>query len=277
RFYASGEEGAANRKKAFGCYQRAAEQQHPLAWVELARCHLEGDGTSVNLDAARDCATKAFSAGERERAVPCLIELMKRAPERSADAIQTVLEMESVASPAGFNDVRTYGPGVAQLQTMLARYYDQRGLFGRAARLYTQSGSQDPDVLSRHAELTAVRACETCAGAGKTQSSVACPTCSGKGSVQCGECDGRGKLLIPGSPACSTCGGSGGMVQDGRAIACGTCNGTGKGKGSVIKQSCAACVAGRVPCRACTGGRILITKDCALCRGSGSRALAESS
>jgi DnaJ-class molecular chaperone len=157
----------------------------------------------------------------------------------------------------------------------LAKYLDQKGSFAAAARLYAQSGNGNAAAAHRHAELTAVQACDVCGGIGKTQTLTPCPVCVGKGTVMCGTCDGRGFSFIPGSPPCTTCGGSGGIVQDGRTASCSACGGTGKGKGSVIKQPCVQCSHGKSPCRECDGGWIKLIKECAACRGVGSRALAD--
>jgi len=65
------------------------------------------------------------------------------------------------------------------------------------------------------------------------------------------------------------------MVQEGRTVGCSACGGTGKGKGSVIKQTCGQCANGRAPCRECVGGWIKLMKECGDCRGAGLRALAD--
>lgn len=263
------------RSEALAYYERAAGQRHVPAWAEVARGRLRGWGGAADYDGACAWAVRAFEAGEREKALPLLIELMQRAPDRAANAIQEMLEHEQVASAAGFSDVRVGGPSMAQLQTLLGRYFDQQGKFSEAARFYARSGSRDPAVLHRHAELTTARACETCGGTGKIQSFTPCPTCGGKGTVICGVCDGRGYSYVPGTPPCTTCGGSGAMEQDGRTVACSACGGTGKGKGSVVKQECPACMRGRTACRECTGGRIKTLKECPDCHGTGARALAD--
>lgn len=275
RLYETGEAGNKAPAQALACYQRAAERSHAPALAEMARCRLRGIGAAVDYDAASAWAVRAFEAGEREKAIAILIEIMQRAPERAANAVQTMIEHEQVAAPAGFSDVRTGGSSMAQLQTLLARYLDQRGRFGDAARFYAQSGNHDPAVVARHAELTTAHPCEACGGAGKIQTFTPCPTCSGKGTVICSVCDGRGYSFVPGTPPCTTCGGSGSMEQEGRSVACGACSGTGKGKGSVIKQTCPTCAHGRVPCRECTGGRIKVMKECPECHGTGARALAD--
>ncbi len=274
RFYESGR-AERSPEKAFICYQRAAEKGHPAAWIEAARCHLRGAGTPINFDAARGWAVKAYDAGEREQSVAMLIELMQRAPDRTAAAVQQMFEREFVAAPSGFVDVRLAGESVRQLQTMLAKYFDQKGQFAQAAKFYAKSGSTDAAVVQRRVELTTPHTCDACTGSGKIHTTVACGICSGKGSVLCSMCNGRGFSLKAGAPPCTTCDGSGGVVQDGRAVACSACDGTGRGKGSVTKEPCPTCASGRVPCRTCDSGRIKVTKECLSCRGSGSRALAD--
>jgi len=276
RLYENGGGTAKSAAKAFTCYVRAAEKQFEPAWTQVARCCLRGAGTPADPDAACAWAAKAFAAGEREESVPILIELMRREPDCAASAVEELFEHEQVAAPAGFVDIRSAGPSVAELQTLLARYFDQKKQFAQAARFYGKSGSHDPTVVNRFAELTAAHACETCGGTGKLQTSVPCPTCGGKGTVICSACDGRGYILVPGAPPCTICGGTGGVVQDGRAVVCAACGGTGKGKSSVTKQDCTQCSRGRVPCRACKDGRINLTKECPACHGTGSRALADS-
>lgn len=275
RLYEEGGGVAASPENAFGCYQRAAEQRHVPAWPEMARRYLRGEGVPQDLDQARDWACRAFSAGEQARALPILIELMQTAPERAASAVQLLFDNEQVAAPAGFEDTRLIGASMAELQTQLARYLDQKGRYGQAARFYERSGSRDPGVVKRRAELTTVRPCETCSGAGKVKTTAPCPTCGGKGTVQCPVCDGRGFSYMPGSPPCSTCAGSGQIQQEGRQFVCSACGGTGKGKSSVVKQPCPSCTQGRTACRECTGGRIVSLKECPDCHGHGSRALAE--
>ncbi|HTO03913.1 MAG TPA: hypothetical protein VL069_09440, partial [Opitutus sp.] len=263
-------------EKAFACYLRAAASESLVeAWLHTARCHLRGIGTPRNFDHARDWAVRAFASGEREQSVPMLFELMREAPDRTASAVQELLAHEQIAAPSGFQDTRIGGPSVAKLRMQVARFLDQKGAFGAAARLYAQTGNTDPAAAQRHAELTAVLSCNACVGVGKLQVSTACPACVGKGTVTCSVCDGRGFNLIPGSPPCTTCGGSGGMVQEGRTVTCSTCSGTGKGKGSVVKKVCEQCAHGRAPCRECVGGWIKVAKECPECRGAGSRALAD--
>lgn len=262
--------------KAFACYREAAEKKHVPAFAEVARRYLQGDGTAVDLDQARDWACRAFAAGEQEAALPLLIELMATAPERTAPAVQQMFEQEQVAGAAGFDDTRIGGPSMAQLQLQLARFFDQSGNYAQAAKFYEKSGSRDAAVVKRRGELTTVRPCETCGGLGKVKQSPPCPTCEGKGTVLCPLCDGRGYSFAPGSPPCSTCGGSGQVRQDGRVFACSTCGGTGKAKSSVIKQPCPNCAQGRAACRECGGtGRRTVLKECPDCHGAGARALAD--
>jgi len=282
RLYDNGGAAVASPAKAFACYLRAAEQKYLPACPEVARCYLNGTGTPPDLDQARDWAARAYAAGEREKSIPILIQLMKQAPDRTAPALEELFEHVQVAAPAGFQDTRISGPSMAQhqinitlLQTLLAQYLDQKGHFGEAARLYAQSGNQDPAIVTRHAELTMVHPCETCGGRGKVDTFTPCPTCDGKGTVLCSFCDGRGYVFVPGTPPCTTCDGAGTVMQDGRLVTCAACGGTGKGKGSVIKQDCTHCNQGRVPCRDCEGGRIKVTKECPDCHGTGARALAD--
>lgn len=276
RLYEEGSGVPASPAKAFECYKRAAEKKHVPAWPEVARRYLRGDGAAQDFDQARDWACRAFAAGEKENALPILLELMNAAPERTAPSVQAMFDEEQVAAVAGFEDTRIGGPSMAQLQVQLARYFDQKGNYGQAAKFYERSGNRDPAVVRRRVELTTVRPCEACAGAGKVKHSVPCPTCDGKGTVLCPACDGRGYSFAPGSPPCSTCAGSGKVNQDGRIFACSTCGGTGKGKSSVIKQTCTHCAQGRTACRECTGGRIVTMKECPDCHGSGAHALADS-
>ncbi|MEO7598911.1 MAG: hypothetical protein ABIV50_08260 [Opitutus sp.] len=275
RLYQSGEGTEASAEKAFRCLVRAAEKTHVPAFPEVAECLLKGTGTPTSLDGALDWAARAYAAGEREKSVPILMELMQQLPDRTAAAIQDLFEHEQIAAPAGFRDRRSYGPSVARMRLQVAKFLDQKGSFGAAARLYAQTAGGDAEAAHRHAELTLVHPCEACGGDGKIQTSVTCPTCGGKGSVLCGACDGRGYNLIPGAPPCATCGGSGHIVQEGRNVTCSTCAGTGKGKGSVTKQPCSQCAHGRAPCRECEGGRIKLIKECPECRGVGARALAD--
>ncbi|MEO6003646.1 MAG: hypothetical protein ABIZ04_05880 [Opitutus sp.] len=276
RLYEAGEGVPASPEKAFRCYRRAADGKYVPAWPDTARCYLRGVGTALDFDQARDWAIRAFEAGAREESIPLLLELMQRAPDRAAAAVQELIEHEQVAAPAGFQDTRIGGPSMATLRMTLAKYLDQKGSFGAAARLYAQTGAHDAAAAHRHVQLTTVRVCSVCGGGGKVQSSVECPTCGGKGTVMCGSCDGRGYNFVPGTPPCATCSGAGSVIQDGFRALCSACGGTGKGKGSVIKQSCTQCSAGRATCRECVGGRIILSKECPECHGVGSRALADS-
>ncbi len=275
RLYEKGGGVAASPAKAFALYRRAAEQRLTAASSDLARCYARGIGTAPDAAQACDWACRAYIAGERAESVALLMELMHSQPDRTAAAVQEMFEREQVAAPAGFFDSRNTGSSVAQLQVQVAKYFDQRGDFARAARLYAQSGNRDPTIAHRHAELTTARRCETCGGVGKIKTFVSCPTCGGKGTVLCHVCEGRGYTYVPGTPPCATCGGSGVIVQDGQVLSCSACGGTGKGKGSVVKQDCPSCVNGRELCRDCTGGRILLMKECPDCRGTGVRALAD--
>ncbi len=275
RLYEEGEGIAKSAAEARANYRRATDKGSAEAMLEMARCERRGAGAPADLEAAGDWACRAYAAGEREKAVALLIELMKEAPERVAKRVQAMIEQETVAAPAGFEDTRIGTAGMATLKMELARYFDRKGNFAQAARLYAQSGSRDATVVSRRKELTTAHPCEACGGSGRIQSSIPCATCGGKGTVLCHVCDGRGYNLVPGTPPCTTCGGSGTMEQDGKAVACSACGGTGKGRGSVIKKDCTACSHGREACRECTGGRILITKECPECHGTGARALAD--
>jgi TPR repeat protein len=275
RLYEHGEGVEVSAAQAFVHYRRAAQQGLAGAWPEVARCHLRGAGTPIDNAQALHWAGRAFAAGEREKSVPILTELMRREPEHAAAAVAQLLEHEQTAAPAGFQDIRVAGPGIQQLQLMLAHYFDAQGLYAEAARAYARSGKQNRAAAGRLAELTAGHPCPTCNGTGKIQVSLPCPTCGGTGTVLCSHCDGRGYTYEPGTPPCPTCGGRGTMVQDGHVVTCAACGGTGKGKGSVIKKDCAYCVHGRVPCRDCTDGRIIQTKECPDCHGTGLRARAD--
>lgn len=273
RMYERGDVAGSTPARAYASYARAAAKGSPTAQAEQARCALRGIGIPENLELARDSACRAFAAGEREKSVGILSELMNRAPDRTAAAVQRMFEQELVGTGGGYTETRTVdGPGVTQLKGQVARYLDQVGMFGAAAKLY--AGSQDPAALRRHAELTRVRACQTCGGKGKVQVPAPCPTCGGKGKQICGFCGGSGFILAPGAPPCSTCGGAGTMLQDRRVVACSTCAGTGKGKGS-LKQDCTHCDDGHIRCVECDGGAIKVPKDCPECRGQGSWSLAE--
>lgn len=275
RLYEAGEGVPKSVDLARAQYQQAAERGNAEAMLELARCRAKGLGGEADAAEAGAWACRAFACGERGAALPLLLELMRNSPDAVATGVQELLEHETVAAPAGYQETRFEANGKAALKTELARYFDRKGDFAKAARLYEQSGSRDASVLSRHKELTTAHACDTCGGSGKVQSSIPCATCGGKGTVQCHVCDGRGYSFVPGTPPCTTCGGSGKMEQEGRAVACAACGGTGKGKGSVVKEECTACSHGRERCRACEGGRITISKECPDCHGSGARALAD--
>jgi len=275
RKYESGGGVDASPVKAFELYRRAAQRGYAPAFADLARCYRKGLGVAQNLDESRAWAVRAFVAGEVDRGLPFLIELMDTSPDRTATAVQEMFEQIQTAAPAGFADKRLTGPGVSKLQLMVARYFDRVGDFSKAARLYGQVSGSDGAAAHRHTELVTPHPCETCGGVGKIKTFVPCPTCGGKGTVQCHVCDGRGYKLVPGTPPCTTCGGSGAVVQNGRTVSCSACGGTGKGKGSVIKENCTACSGGREPCHDCTGGQIPSMKECPDCHGTGARALAD--
>src|SRR5690606_11196451 len=141
--------------------------------------YLRGIGTPANFDQARNWAVRAFASGEREQSVPILFELMRESPDRTASAVQELLAHEQIAAPAGFADTRTGGPSVSNLRMQVAKFLDQKGAFGAAARLYAQTRNTDPAAAQRYAELTAVLSCDACAGVGKVQVSSACPACVG--------------------------------------------------------------------------------------------------
>ncbi len=276
RLYESGAGGTRAPASARAAFERAAEKRYAPAEVELARCLSRGIGGPVDDDKAAGYAVRAVDHGEAEAALPLLIDLMRESPDCTAPGLQQMFERESVAAPAGFADLHTtVGKGVSQLKAQLAHYLDQHGRYGDAARFYASSGSQDPAVLNRHAEITTAHVCVTCNGTGKVPTFTPCPICGGTGTVPCGVCDGRGFSWVPGTPPCPTCGGTGTLIQDGKPAGCPACGGTGKGKGSVIKQPCPACDHGRAPCRACEGGMIKGTKECPDCHGTGRRSLAD--
>jgi hypothetical protein len=262
-------------QKALDYYRQAAKKGSVAAYAEMARCYQKGVGTPADPDQAFDWASRAYAAGEREKSVPIIQELMQSAPDRVAKGVQEMFDRESVAPGGGYAEKRIEGPSIAQLKMNLAKYLDSKGKLGQAARYYAQSGSKDPAIAKRFAELTASHPCETCGGAGKVQDTIACPTCGGKGDLTCGHCDGFGKILVPGAPPCTACGGSGKISQDGRVVTCPTCEGSGKGKDSVTKKDCTFCVRGRIACPDCVRGRLTIMKECPDCRGKGSRALAD--
>lgn len=267
------EEGAL--AKALGFYLRAADAGHPPAWLEVARCSLEGKGTAVDPAGAAMWAGRAFAGGERERSVPMLLELMRRFPDRAATQIQSLFDVEHIAEPGGYTELQVHVGGVAQLQLELARYFDRKKMYADAARFYGNSGARNAEVQKRVAELTTAHACESCGGAGKVQTTPECAACAGSGRISCGVCSGRGYSMVPDVPACPTCAGAGGLVQEGRAVACATCTGTGKGKATVTRKPCPACSAGKVDCAACESGRLKVTSECPRCRGKGTRALVD--
>ena len=274
RLYERGDPPGSSAAKAFACYAKAAQKGSAAGNVEVARCALRGVGTPVNLDTARDAASQAFAAGERESAAKLLVELMRRAPDRCAGAVQRLFAQESLAGGGGYAETRIVdGPGVSELKRQLARYLDEMGRFGDAARYY--AGLHDPAAAKRRAELTAVHPCQTCGGSGKVQESVPCPTCGGKGKIVCSYCGGTGIMYVPGAPPCPTCGGSGTILQDGKVVMCAACGGTGKGKGNVIKQDCPHCDHGYIRCPDCTDGFVVITKECPDCHGRGTWTLVD--
>jgi TPR repeat protein len=259
--------------KAAACYAKAAGKGSAKANLEMARCAMLGIGAPANLERATDAAAAAFKAGEREGAARWLIEGLRQAPDRTAGAVQRLFGDESIVGGGGYMESHVVdGPLVSQLKAQLARYLDQMGQYGQAARFYAATG--DAAAKHRHAELTAVHACATCGGAGKVKESVPCPTCGGKGKQICSFCGGSGFIYAPGTPPCSACGGTGTMMQDRKVVACSTCGGTGKGKGSSIKQDCTHCEHGYIRCAECTNGVIWVTKECPDCHGQGSWSLA---
>ena len=264
------------RARAFACYQRAADKGSVPANLEVARCALDATGVPENVELARDAAARAFAGGEREAAAALFIRMMERSPDRVAGAVEKLFEQEQVAKGGGYGETRVYeGPSVTQLRAQIARYLEQTGSFGQAARVY--AGMADAASARRHAELTASHPCETCGGLGKVKQSVPCPTCGGKGKQLCGFCGGSGYIFVPGTPPCTTCGGSGTMVQDHRSVACAACGGTGKGKGNVIKHDCTHCEHGYIRCSDCVGGVQSILKECPDCHGRGQWSWAEKS
>jgi hypothetical protein len=274
RLYERDDPRGSSKGKAFGCYQQAAAKGSAKGQAEVARCALEGAGTPQDLDLARDAACAAFAAGARAEAVPVLIELMRKVPARSAGAIAQLFGHEDVHTAVPYTETTTVvGPGVAQLKSMLAQYFDQIGKFGAAARFY--GGANDGAAMRRHGELTAVHVCATCGGTGKVDDSAPCPTCGGTGRQICSFCGGSGFIYVPGVPPCPTCGGSGTMMQDRKLVACAACGGSGKGKGSVIKQDCSHCEHGYIRCPDCINGSIKITKECPDCHGHGTWTMAD--
>jgi TPR repeat protein len=275
RLYESGEGVPLSAGKAFACYLRAAEKGHVPAWPEVARCNLRGAGTAADAAKALEWAGRAFAAGEREKSVPILIELMERQPERATEAVQEMIEQENVSAGHGYRETRVEVPGESRLRMLLATRLEQLGKLGQAARIYASVGKADPAAAQRHAELTLAHPCETCGGAGKIQVEVPCPTCGGKGGLPCSQCGGRGYSLAPGPPPCTTCAGSGGVMQDGRAVKCSACGGSGRGRDSVTKKACPACTRGQMPCPDCTGGKLKIPKECPECHGAGHWTMAD--
>ncbi len=261
--------------KAFMFYLRAARGGHEPAWIEVAQRYAKGEGVAAEPAAAALWATKAFAAGERERSVPLLLELMQRSPERVVAQIQSMFERESVSAPGGYTETRVEPSGVTQLKVLVARFLDRKGMFAQAAKVYETLSGNDAGARQRLAELTAAHTCEECAGAGKVRTTPDCSICAGKGTIACGACSGRGYAMVPEVPACTTCVGAGGLVQDGRAVVCATCTGTGKGKPKVVRKPCASCAAGKVDCGTCEGGKLHVTKECARCRGKGTQALVD--
>lgn len=262
------------RTRAFGCYVKAANKGSAAAKAEVARCALGGIGTPENVEQARDAACEAFAAGDREHALPILLELMRRAPERSADAIAHLFDQEQVGGGAPYQQTDVvFGPGVSQLKGQLAAYFDRVGVYGAAARFYR--GSRDPTAVHRQAELTLAHPCSTCGGLGKVTVSVPCPTCGGTGKQICSYCGGSGIIYVPGTPPCPTCGGTGVVSQNRKLVACAACGGTGKGKGNVIKEDCPHCDHGYIRCADCVNGTIKVTKDCPDCHGKGTWSWAE--
>ena len=262
--------------KAYSCYATAAAKGSAVASAEVARCALRGIGTPESPDQARDAACKAYLAGERERSVDVLNDLMQRVPQNTASAVQRMFEQEDVTNAARYTETRIVdGPGVTRLKGQLARYLDRIGMYGAAARLY--SASSDAAGVRRLSELTLAHPCDTCGGKGKVLVAAPCPTCGGKGKQVCSFCGGSGFTWVPGSPPCNACGGTGSIMQDRRTVACSTCGGSGKGKGSVVKQDCGHCEEGYIRCSACDNGKIKVPSDCPECHGRGSWSLVDRS
>jgi TPR repeat protein len=274
KMYERGDPPGSTKTKALACYNRAAAKGSANGHAEVARCAFHGIGTPENPDQALDEACQAFTGGEREQSVPILIELMRRAPEHAANAIERLFAQETVTNAAPYTETTIVeGPGVSQLKGLLAAYFDRVGKFNSAARFY--AGARDAAASQRRMELTAMHVCETCGGVGKIQVSVPCPTCGGTGKQICSFCAGTGFIFVPGTPPCPTCGGAGTMVQDNKVVTCATCGGTGKGKGSVIRKDCSHCEHGYIRCTQCTNGAIKVTKDCPDCHGHGKWSLTE--
>lgn len=272
--YERGDPPGSSPAKAFASYQRAAQAGMPAAELEVARCAMTGFGCVRDPELACAAAGRALRAGLREPAAALLNELMAAVPAAVASAVQRVFEQETVNTGGGYMESRMIdGPMVSALKGKLARYFDQLGQFGKAAKLYAAAG--DAQAATRRAELTTVRSCQACGGKGEVQVAAPCPTCGGKGQQLCSFCGGSGSILAPGAPPCVTCGGSGAIAQERRVIACGACAGTGKGKGSVTKRDCADCEGGQIRCSACVNGSIKAPKECPECRGRGAWSLAE--
>jgi len=260
--------------QAFACYHRAAEKGLIAAWPDVARCWQQGIGTPVNLDQALEWACRAFESGEEERALPIIMEIMQRDPDRAANRVATLLGRENVATRGGYGEKRLYAADLKALRLQLARHFDERGQFARAASLYAGGAESDAAAKKRLGELHEIHPCEACSGSGKIRSLTPCSACGGKGTLVCNRCDGRAFSFEPGSPPCTLCAGAGNVVQDGRPVSCAGCGGTGKGKGSVIKKDCTACVRGRMKCPECVEGRIPLMKECPDCRGAGTWTMA---
>lgn len=275
RLYEEGRGVERSPATALALYARAAERGLKAAWPDVARCRLRGIGAPADPDAATDWAVRAFEAGERDRALPLLIELMEREPAHAAGRVQVMLEHESTAVKAGYADERRFALGLDRLRLLLARYLDRAGQFGAAARFYAQTGTGHASAAKRLGELTQSHICDTCGGSGKIRTAIPCPTCGGKGTVVCSHCSGLGYTYEAGAPPCPTCDGRGTIMQDGRLVTCGACGGTGKGKGSVIKKPCAFCVSGQMTCPDCTDGHIYIMKECPDCHGAGHWTMAD--
>jgi len=274
RLYEEGRGVPRSAEQAFALYAQVAERGHVPAWPEVARCHLRGLGTPADPEQAADWACRAYEAGEREKALPILIELLQREPGRAAGRVQVMIEHETTIAKEGFQDVRRFALGMDQMRLLLARHFDRSGQFGQAARYYAGAGTSQGDAARRLAELTESHVCDTCGGSGRIRASAPCPTCGGKGTVLCSHCNGLGYTYEPGAPPCTVCDGRGAVLQDGKTVTCAACGGTGKGKGSAMKKTCTFCVNGRMTCPDCTNGRIFILKECPDCRGAGHWTLA---
>ena len=260
--------------QAFACYSKAAEKGLVAAWPDVARCWQHGIGTPANLDHALDWACRAFEAGEEERALPIILQIVQRDSERAASRVATMLSREGVATRGGYHEKRLLAADLKALRLKLARHFDEKGNYARAANLYVGGSQGDAAVEKRLSELHESHPCDTCSGSGKIRTAAPCSACGGKGTLVCHRCDGRAFSFEPGSPPCTSCSGSGSVVQDGRPVSCATCGGTGKGKGSVIKKECTECSRGRMKCTECADGQIPLIKECPECRGAGTWTLA---